>query len=140
MLPFNVGKLVSDRWPGWLQAIAVVLLCVVIALVVLGVLALPTMIRGCGSQPDTAAAAKDAVLEQVRAELDARREHAAQLEQAIEALEFQVEVLREEVAASVQAREEEHDAIDSAPSISDIDAVLKRGIPGASGRVTGRDR
>lgn len=78
------------------------------------------------------------LLERHRADLEAQvqalQARSQTLEDELMTLSAQLDVLEEEVRLSIEAREEAHDAVDGATSIDDIDAVLKRGIRGASGR------
>ena len=93
--------------------------------------------RGCsdqGKHPDTSIQARDAVLEQYRAEVEADRKRVEQLLVELEALRFQVEQLDAEIAESVREREVIHNAIREARTIDDIDRALRAGIPGAGGR------
>lgn len=49
-------------------------------------------------------------------------------------IQIAMEQLQQEVQASVEERNGEHEDIDGAISIDDIDRVLKRGVPGVSGK------
>jgi len=64
---------------------------------------------------------------QVDADLKALRDRNATLEEELVRLRGEFEALQEEVRLSIQQREEEHDAVDGASTIDDIDAVLRRG-------------
>jgi len=61
--------------------------------------------------------------------LEQHRAQVVELERAFSELSERLEVLETEVRLSIEAREEEHDAVDSALTIGDVDAVLKRGMP-----------
>lgn len=63
----------------------------------------------------------------VDADLKALRDRNATMEAELVRLQEAFEALQEEVRLSIQQREEEHDAVDGASTIDDIDAVLRRG-------------
>lgn len=69
----------------------------------------------------------------VDAELEALRARSAAVDDELARVREAFAALQEEVLRSIDEREEAHDAVDSATTIGDIDAVLKRGVPGVSG-------
>ena len=71
-------------------------------------------------------------LEQKRVDIQLKetKSRSEDLDKELQALQFEIETLRGEIAGSVEKREELHDAIGKARSIRDIDRILKRGSRG----------
>ena len=105
------------------------------ALVIVVCLALAIYAIGRFTGPDEQF---DTLLEEHRKNTDAQlqtwQSRVDELEQELVGLRDQFDELEQEIQISIKAREEEHDAIDDALSIDDVDAIIKHGIRGASGR------
>jgi len=124
-------KLLKDAWPAFALVGGAIL--VVVLGVVFGA-------SRCAStpeplpQPDYFDDVKQQILNDVAAAEKERAERIAALEAELFQLRDEIAALDEEIERSVQERKEIHHALSNARSIRDIDRILKRGIPGVSGR------
>ena len=110
---------------GWKQIVRVLLILLVLAVVIFGLSLLASTVESCRG---SGAVDKDLLDEYADAELLKYDQRVTDLELEVMALEQEIEILWEEARARAEEREEAHDAIRDAPTIAEIDAVLKRSI------------
>jgi len=128
--PIPTKELLKMAWPA--LAFVVVAVVIVAAGIAFGVNRCDAPQADDG--PDYIQELRDKILADVDAAEKDREERIDALEAEMFDLREQVRVLDEEIADSVRERKEIHDALSNARSIRDVDRILKRGIPGVSGR------
>jgi hypothetical protein len=120
MLPF----LDMFGFGGWKEIGRVLLALVALAAIIVGFSYLASSIESCQS----GAVDKDLLDEYADAEREKYEKKVEELEEEIAAIRYEIEILWEEARVRAKEREDAHDAIRDAPTIAEIDAVLKRSI------------
>jgi len=116
-------------WYGARPTWGKILLAIPLVLLLVGIVVLVAMTAGrfgSGSgDSDPLGTAKDLHEEMIDAELETARKRDEELSGRADAIDRELDELDADAAEAAKAREKDHDAIDNADSIADVDRALR---------------